>query len=78
MQVIGKCFSQIDSLREAWFVNMFFHEQCINVNQEYVKGCVCYSFASFFWNPNESTCENRKNGFYFTSKALFVLKKIKF
>ena len=26
----------------------------------------------------ESTCETRKNGFYFTSKALFVLEIIKF
>ena len=27
---------------------------------------------------NESTCQTRKNVFYFTSKALFILKKIKF
>ena len=27
---------------------------------------------------NESTCETRKNVFYFTSKALFVLEIIKF
>ena len=26
----------------------------------------------------ESTCETRKNAFYFTSKALFVLEIIKF
>ena len=26
----------------------------------------------------ESTCETRKNAFYFSSKALFVLKKVKF
>ena len=31
-----------------------------------------------FLSLNESTCETRYNGFYFTSKALFVLKKIKF
>ena len=31
-----------------------------------------------FLSLNESTCETRKNVFYFTSKALFVLKKIKF
>ena len=27
---------------------------------------------------NESTCQTRKNAFHFTSKALFVLEKIKF
>ena len=26
----------------------------------------------------ERTCETRKNGFYFTSKALFILEIIKF
>ena len=31
-----------------------------------------------FLSLNESTCQTRKNGFYFTSKALFVLEKIKF
>ena len=31
-----------------------------------------------FLSPNESTCQTRKNAFYFTSKALFIPKKIKF
>ena len=31
-----------------------------------------------FLSLNKSTCQTRKNAFYFTSKALFVLKKIKF
>ena len=31
-----------------------------------------------FLSLNESTFQTRKNVFYFTSKALFVLKKIKF
>ena len=31
-----------------------------------------------FLSLNKSTCQCRKNVFYFTSKALFVLKKIKF
>ena len=31
-----------------------------------------------FLSPNEETCETRKNGFYFISKALFTLKKVKF
>ena len=32
----------------------------------------------YFLNLNESPCQTRKNAFYFTSKALFILKKIKF
>ena len=31
-----------------------------------------------FLSLNESTCRTRTNVFYFTSKALFVLEKIKF
>ena len=34
-------------------------------------------FVSLFLGLKESTCEARKNDFYFTSKALFALKKIK-
>ena len=43
-----------------------------------LKGCVCYIFASLFLSLNESTCQTEKNVSYFTSKALFVLKEIKF
>ena len=32
----------------------------------------------YFLSLNESTCQTRKNVFYFTSKALFVLEKVKF
>ena len=32
----------------------------------------------YFLSLNESTCQTRKNVFYFTSKALFILEKIKF
>ena len=32
----------------------------------------------YFVSLKESTCETRKNAFYFTSKALFVLEIIKF
>ena len=36
-----------------------------------LKGCVRYIFTtSFFKSRNESTCQTRKNIFYFTSKAL--------
>ena len=42
------------------------------------KGYVRYIFASLFFSVKEGTCETRKKVFYFTSKALFVLEKIKF
>ena len=32
----------------------------------------------YFFSQNESICQTRKNAFYFTSKALSVLEKIKF
>ena len=31
-----------------------------------------------FLSLNKSTCQVKTHGFYFTSKALFVLEKIKF
>ena len=43
-----------------------------------IKGCVHYIFASLFFSLKESTCETRKNVFHFTSKVLFILKKIEF
>ena len=43
-----------------------------------LKGCVGYICTSLFLSLNESTCQTRKNVFYFTSKVLFVLEKIKF
>ena len=49
---------------------------------EYLKGCVHYIFASLFFMfiraKKESNCETKKNVFYFTSKVLFALEKIKF
>ena len=42
----------------------------------FIKGCVHYIFPSLFYiSKREKT---RKNAFYFTSKALFVLEIIKF
>ena len=46
-------------------------------NDEF-KGCVCYILLVCFVCLKESTCETRKNVFYFTSKAFFVLEIIKF
>ena len=42
------------------------------------KGCVRYICASLYLSCNESTGQTRKNAFYFTSKALSILEKIKF
>ena len=38
---------------------------------------VFFFFHFCFSSLNESTCQTRKNVFYFTLKTLFVLKKIK-
>ena len=39
---------------------------------------VCVTFLLvYFLSLNKSTCQTRKNVLYFTSKALFVLEKIK-
>ena len=42
-----------------------------------LKGSVCYILLVCFISLNGSTCQTKKNAFYFTSKALFVLEKIK-
>ena len=42
------------------------------------KSCVHYILASSFLSLKDSTCETKKNIFYFTSRALFVLEKIEF
>ena len=46
--------------------------------EDIFKGCVRYILQVCFLSLKESTCETRKNVFYFTSRALFVLEKIKF
>ena len=43
-----------------------------------VKGCVRYIFASLFFKSKGQHLGKNEKCFYFTSKALFVLKKIKF
>ena len=39
------------------------------------KGCVCYISASLFLTLKVSTCQTRKNVFYFTAKAVFIIEK---
>ena len=50
----------------------------VRINSGKLKGCVHYIFASLCLGLNESTCQIKKNVFYFTSKPLFVLEKMKF
>ena len=50
MYVIGNIFSQIDSLREAWCVNMF-SSYMVNFNEEYVKDR-CYVFMTLVSGNN--------------------------
>ena len=50
----------------------------VKVVEGSLKGCVHYIFASLILGLNKSTCQIEKNGFYFTSKSLFVHEKIKF
>ena len=45
---------------------------------KYLKRLCPLHFPSLFLSLKESTCETRKNVFYFTSKAFFVFEKIKF
>ena len=40
-----------------------------------LKGCVYFIYARLL-SLKETTCETRKNVFYFTLKALLVLEKI--
>ena len=43
-----------------------------------LKGCIHYIFTSLFCIPKRKDLQNKKNIFYFTSKALFILEIIKF
>ena len=72
--------------RNNWYiasktVNIAFKCHCklfTPLNTLLFIGCFHYILASSFFKSKKSTCETRKNGFSYTSKALFILKKIKF
>ena len=49
----------------------------LNIRSEF-KGVSAAFLLVCFLSLKGSTCQTRKNVFYFSSKALFVLKKIKF
>ena len=67
-ELIRKC------LKESCFLDCWKVSSVVPV----FKGCVCYILLVCFLSRKETNCETRKNAFYFTSKALFVLEKIKF
>ena len=68
--------------RSRMRVNSCFSEEFefkVGVHQGSVLKVVSGTFLLVcFLSLNESTCQTRKNVFYFTLKALFVLKKINF
>ena len=55
----------------------YFQITCVIFTQT-LKSCVHYIFATFFLGLNENACQIKKKFFYFSSKGLFVLEKIKF
>ena len=56
-------------------VDWFLYDR--DLNQERVKCCVHYIFADLFRQSKRDHVCTRKNVFYFSSKALFVLEKVK-
>ena len=46
--------------------------------KDFLKVVSATFFLVYFLSLNESTCQTKENTFYFTSKSLFVFKKIKF
>ena len=65
-----------ESKNEMKIIENAAYEYCIYISLLKVVSVtfLLVSFASL----KENTCEKRKNGFYFTSKARFVLEIIKF
>ena len=56
----------------------YFEFHKTSVNRSFLKVVSTTFLLVYFLSLKESTCETRKNGFYFTSKALFVCDKMKF
>ena len=56
---------------------MSYDQNCFT-NNYHLKVVSATFLLICFFSVKESTFETRKNAFYFTSKALFVLEKIKF
>ena len=67
----------------VWIKSFFQYHQTFcykwwHSNKFYLN-VVSAAFLLIFWlSPNKRTCQARKNVFHFTSKALFILEKIKF
>ena len=71
---------------EPWvFVNEIMFNIMLNFKSDfgltgvYILKVVSATFLLVcFLSLSKSTCQTRKNDFYFNSKALFILEKIKF
>ena len=61
-----------------FFIRNFFFRKWALKNTKTLKIVSATFLLVRFLSLNESTCQTRKNVFYFTLKGLFVLEKIKF
>ena len=61
-----------------FFIRNFFLRKWALKNTKTLKIVSATFLLVRFLSLNESTCQTRKNVFYFTLKGLFVLEKIKF
>ena len=64
-------------LRDRWNRNFIPLEHGIQQNLGLKVMSTTFLLVCFL-SLNESTCQTKKNAFYFTSEALFILEKIKF
>ena len=62
-----------------YFKKYFGVKMLFKIQVSYILKVVSATFVLvYFLNLNESTCQTKKNVFYFSSKAFFVLEKINF
>ena len=61
-----------------FFIRNFFLRKWALKNTKTLKIVSATFLLVRFLSLNDSTCQTRKNVFYFTLKGLFVLEKIKF
>ena len=69
---------QLQILLNLYKCQLLLNGYYIKINYELLKVVSATYLLVCFLSLNESTYQTRKNAFYLTSKALFVLEKIKF
>ena len=67
-----------DHFLSMLFLNTQPDENGLSPAHKLFKGCVHYIFASLFFRSKREHLSNQGKCFFFTSKALFVLEKIKY